>query len=152
MSGDRFNLDATAIETVTSTNFFNEAYVVNNIEGVTKLMCDVRDDKFYALFQDYYWKFPDRHQMLSELEIVNVAKMTVKFAKKVGYGIRTHNEDIDARSLASGEQRPQYLNTFDIVLLAGKALPPNTEELLAFAVCNMQAYIAEIHLINAYVK
>ncbi|CAE7328507.1 unnamed protein product [Symbiodinium sp. CCMP2456] len=89
---------------------------------------------------------------MSELEIVNVAKMTVKFATNVGYGIRTHNQDIDARATTPGEQRPPYLTTFDIVLLAGKALPPNTEEPLAFAVCSMQAYIAATHLINAYIK
>ncbi|CAE7949678.1 unnamed protein product [Symbiodinium sp. KB8] len=152
LSADRFNLNVTAIDTVKSPNFFNETYVVNNVEKVTGIVYSVRDSKFYNMFQDYYWKFPVRHQMMSELEIKNVSKMSVKFAKNVGYGIRTHNGDIDARPLASGEQRPPYINTFDVVLLAGKALSTDAEEPLAFAVSNMQAYIAAIHLITEYVN
>ena len=151
-SGDRFNLQTPAIETVRSQNFFNETYVVNTAEERTGVVLSVREEHFYKMFQDYFWKHPLRGQLMSETKIISVAKMTVRFAKYVGYGIRIHNGDIDTRQLAAGEQRPPYINVFDVVLLAGRALGVDVDQPLAFAVSYMQAYIAAIHLPVEYVR
>ena len=52
--------------------------------------------------------------------------MSARFAKRFGYGIRTHNADVDSRSWLQDGKRP-CVNVFDVVLQACAALDESIE-------------------------
>ncbi|OLP89614.1 hypothetical protein AK812_SmicGene28901 [Symbiodinium microadriaticum] len=125
----RFDLNETAATTVRLTNFFNEALVANN--------------------REYCARFPGATGGInysSEDDLVQVAKMSIRFAKCVAYGIRTHNSDIDSRSWPTGA-KPAYIDIYDVVIQVRKAFG-NDIEPLAFAASYMQAYLGTIRLIH----
>ena len=92
-------------------------------------------------------------QDLNEGGLITVAKMSIEFAKCVGYGLRTHNADLETIYQRTGSQgeKPKALDMFDLILRACN--PPDSEldEPLAFAISYFQAYAGAINLLRAYV-
>ena len=147
----RFNLLASSLSTVNNGQFFNEAFAANNREALSERAYYVRENDWCVFFQQYCDHIPGM-QNLDEEAFVKVAKVSVRFAKCVGYGVRTHIEDIDTNFCRSGSQgeKPRYLDMFDIALMACK--PPDNEMDEPFATSYFQAYLGAINLMRAYLR
>lgn len=95
--GTRFNLDEPALSTVCDSMFFNEAYVASDRESLSHKNYRVRENNRFVFFQEYSGRIPGMlgTQDLDEGGLIMLAKMTIEFAKCVGYGLRTHNSDLE---------------------------------------------------------
>ena len=88
---------------------------------------------------------------------MKVAKMSVRFAKCIAYGIRTHNADIDttySRTWPRGE-RPKYVDVCDLAVLACRPFGDTIQQPLAFATfaaSYLQAYLGAIKLLRCYLR
>ena len=75
-----------------------------------------------------------------------------RFARQVGYGVRTHNLDIRARRfLYKGNPPPIINNVHDVAALL-RTLPPGIEHPLAFAMNSLQAFSVALHVLHRYVN
>ncbi|CAE7705382.1 unnamed protein product [Symbiodinium sp. KB8] len=114
----------------------------------------LRENNWFVFFQDYSGRIPGSTGVrdLDEGGLVMLAKMALEFAKCVGYGLRTHNSDLEIIYQRAGSQgeRPQFLDMFDVVSRA--CIPPSSdlEEPLAFAIHYFQAYAGAIDLMRRY--
>ena len=127
-TGTWFNLAEPALSAIYDPMFFNEAYVANGRESLSQKNYSVREHNWFVFFQEYSGRIPGMMgvQDLDEGGLVMLAKMSLEFAKCVGYGLKTHNADFETIYQRTGSQgeRPKSLDMFDLILLArtqGKA-------------------------------
>ena len=120
--GTRFNLEEPALSTVCDSMFFNEAYVASGRKSLSQKNYLLRENNWFVFFQEYSGRIPGTIgvQDLDEGGLVTLAKMSLEFAKCVGYGLRTHNSDLETIYQRSGSQgeRPKFLDMFDLIELA----------------------------------
>ena len=80
--------------------------------------------------------------------------MSVRFAKCIAYGVRTHNADIDttySRTWPRGE-RPKYVDIYDLAVLACRPFGDTIQQPLAFTASYLQAYLGAINLLRCYLR
>ena len=152
--GTRFDLDEPALTTVCDTMFFNEAYVASGRESLSEKNYNVRENNWFVFFQEYSGRIPGSlgTRDLDEGGLIMLAKMAIEFAKCVGYGLRTHNSDLEIiyqRNGLEGE-RPRFLDMFDVVGIACNPPGSDLEEPLCFASFYFQAYAGAIDLMRRY--
>ena len=102
--GTRFDLEEPALSTVCDSMFFNEAYVASGREPLSQKNCLVKKNKWFVFFQEYSGRIPGTigTQDLDEGGLIMLAKMSIEFAKCVGYGLRTHNFDLEVTYQRNG--------------------------------------------------
>ena len=154
--GTRFNLSESALAAINDTMFFNEAFVANSRESLSQKNYAVRENNWFVFFQEHSGRIPGPIgvQDLDEGGLVMVAKMSIEFAKCVGYGLRAHNVDLETIYQRTGSQgeRPKALDMFDLVLRACNPPDSELEEPLTFAISYFQAYAGAINLMRAYLR
>ena len=152
--GTRFDLEEPALSTVCDSMFFNEAYVARGRESLSQKNYLVRENNWFVFFQEYSGRIPGTigTQDLDEGGLIMFAKMSLEFAKCVGYGLRTHNSDLEIIYQRNGLQgeRPKFLDMFDVVGVACNPPGSDLEEPLSFAIFYFQAYAGAIDMMRRY--
>ncbi|CAE7346624.1 ascc3, partial [Symbiodinium microadriaticum] len=131
-NGVRLSVSTPAIDMIQAQNqnFFNAAYVINNMEVPYVQFRITRTVGWYKINQDYYSKMP------------GTATQGLRACQLIA---------LPGRFLYKGNPPPIINNVHDVAALL-RTLPPGIEHPLAFAMNSLQAFSVALHVLHRYVN